>query len=124
VTLLDTCVVIDVLRGSEAALAFVTDLPERPTLSAITATELMAGVRNARERRRIERLLEVYAVRDIGLEIASLAGDFVRRYGPGHGVDPIDALIAATAKVGQLDLATLNLKHFPMFTGLVRPYRP
>lgn len=55
--LLDTCVVIKVLRGKEAALAFVTGLAEKPSLSAITATELVAGVRNARERRQIERLL-------------------------------------------------------------------
>jgi predicted nucleic acid-binding protein len=122
--LLDTCIVIDVLRGREAALAFVNGLPEAPSLSAITATELIAGVRNARERRQIERLLEVYTIYDIRLEIASLAGDYVRQYGPSHGVDPINALIAATAKSANLQLATLNLKHFPMFKGLKRPYRP
>ena len=122
--LLDTCIVIDVLRGREAALLFVNDLAEAPSLSVLTATELIAGLRNAQERRHIERLLEVYVIQDIGLEIASLAGDYVRRYGPSHGVDPIDALIAATAKSTGLDLATLNLKHFPMFEGLERPYQP
>jgi hypothetical protein len=121
--LLDSCIVIDVLRGREAALAFVSGLAEAPSLSTITATELIAGVRNARERRQIDRLLEVYVVHDIGLEIASLAGDYVREYGPSHSVDPIDALIAATAKSRGLDLATLNLKHFPMFKGLRRPYQ-
>lgn len=121
--LLDTCIVIDVLRGREAAVAFVNDLADRPALSAITATEFVAGVRGARERRRIERLLEVYTVCEIGLEIAALAGDYVRQYGPSHGVDPIDALIAATAKTTDLELATLNLKRFPMFKGLKRPYR-
>ena len=120
--LLDTCIVIDVLRGREPALAFVNGLRETPSLSVITATELIAGVRNARERRQIERLLEVYVVHDIGLEIASLAGDYVRRYGPSHGVDPIDALIAATAKTRNLELATLNLKHFPMLDSRKRPY--
>ena len=120
--LLDTCIVIDVLRGREPALAFVNGLRETPSLSVITATELIAGVRNARERRQIERLLEVYVVHDIGLEIASLAGDYVRRYGPSHGVDPIDALIAATAKTRNLELATLNLKHFPMLDSRERPY--
>ena len=122
--LLDTCIVIDVLRGQGAALAFVNGLAEKPSLSAITATELIAGTRNARERSQIERLLEVYTVYDIGRQIASLAGDYVRQYGPSHGVDPIDALIAATAKIRNLELATLNLKHFPMFKGLKRPYRP
>lgn len=121
--LLDSCIVIDVLRGREAALAFVNGLADTPALSVITATELIAGIRNTRERRLIERLLEVYTVHHIGLEIASLAGDYVRQYGRSHGVDPIDALIAATAKTRNLDLATLNLKHFPMFKGLKRPYQ-
>jgi hypothetical protein len=122
--LLDTCIVIDVLRGQSAALAFVNGLSDTPSLSAISATELLAGVRNRRERGRIEQLLSVYVVHDIGLEIASLAGDYIREYGPGHGTDPIDALIAATAKLRNLELVTLNLKHFPMFKGLKRPYRP
>lgn len=120
--LLDTCIVIDLLRGREDAFAFVTGLAEAPALSVITATELLAGIRNARERRKIERLLAVYTVYDIDLAIAVLAGDFVRRYGPSHGVDPIDALIAATAKRHKTGFATLNLKHFPMFKALTRPY--
>ena len=121
--LLDTCIVIDVLRGHEAALAFVNGLTDTPALSAITATELNAGIRNPRERRQIERLLEVYTVHDIDVAIASRAGDYLRQFGPSHGIDPIDALIAATARAHGLELATLNLKHFPMFKGLKRPYR-
>jgi len=120
--LLDTCIVIDLLRGRGDAFAFVNGLADAPALSAITATEILAGIRGAEERRRIERLLEVYTLYDINLDIAVLAGDFVRRYGPSHNVDPIDALIAATAKTHELKLATLNLKHFPMFKGLTRPY--
>ena len=122
--LLDTCIMIDVLRGREAALAYVSGLVDTPSLSAITATELIAGIRNRQERRHVDRLLGVYVIHDIGLETACLAGDYVREYGLSHGVDPIDALIAATAKARDLELATLNLKHFPMFKGLKRPYRP
>ena len=122
--LLDTCIMIDVLRGREAALAYVSGLVDTPSLSAITATELIAGIRNRQERRHVDRLLDVYVIHDIGLETACLAGDYVREYGPSHGVDPIDALIAATAKARDLELATLNLEHFPMFKGLRRPYRP
>ena len=121
--LLDTCILIDVLRGKEAALAFVAGLPSAPALSAVTVTELVAGCRNVKERRQVDRLLSQYVVHDIGRDIAGLAGDYIRRYGPGHGTDPIDALIAATAKLTGLPLATLNLKHFPMFAGLRRPYR-
>lgn len=122
--LLDTCIVIDLLRGRESAIAYATGLSETPSLSAVTATELLAGCRSARERREIERILSIFAVHTIDLEIARLAGDYVRTYGRSHAVDPIDALIAATAKVRTVELATLNLKHFPMFGGLERPYQP
>ena len=118
--LLDACIVIDVLRGKDAALAFGTGLAETP---ALTVTELVAGCRNVKEGRQIDRLLSHYVLHDIGRDIASLAGDYIRRFGPSHGTDPIDALIAATARTHSLSLATLNLKHFPMFAGLTRPYR-
>lgn len=120
--LLDTCVLIDVLRGNAAALAFVSELPEQPALSVITVTEILAGVRNTRERKLFEQFAAACAAVPIELEIATLAGEYVNQYRKSHSVDPIDALIAATAKTRNLPLATLNLKHFPMFDGLQRPY--
>ena len=121
--LLDTCIMIDVLRGKAAAFDFVSSLENAPALSVVTITELVAGCRNVKERRQIDRLLSHYVVHDINRDVASLAGDYVRRYGPSHGTDPIDALIAATAETSSLPLATLNVKHFPMFAGLAPPYR-
>lgn len=120
---LDTCVIIDVLRGKEAAIDFVTGLEEAPALSVVTVAELVAGCRNTKERRAVDRLLSHYVIHDIGFDIAALAGEFIQRYGPSHGTDPIDAMIAATAIAHELPLATLNLKHFPMFAGLTPPYR-
>ena len=121
--LLDTCIVIDVLRGKVAAVDFVSSLKDAPSLSAVTVTELVVGCRNVKERREIDRLLLHYVIHDIDRDVAGLAGDYVRRFGPSHGTDPIAALIAATAKTMSLRLATLNVKHFPMFAGLTRPYR-
>jgi len=122
-TLLDTCILIDVLRGRQPAIDFVAGLSDVPALSVITATELVAGVRSPAERRHIDHLLDTYAVHAIDLEVAALAGDYERQYGRSHAVDPVDSLIAATAKVAKADLATLNTKHFPMFAGLKPAYR-
>ena len=33
-----------------------------------------------------------------------------------------DYLIAATALIEGLELATLNVRHYPMFPGLARPF--
>jgi predicted nucleic acid-binding protein len=42
--LLDTCIMIDVLRGKEAAVAFVAGLEATPALSAVTVMELIRRV--------------------------------------------------------------------------------
>jgi predicted nucleic acid-binding protein len=124
VRLLDTCILIDVLRGREPAVTYVSGLKSTPAICAITATELIAGARGKREEEAIDRILATYEIAEIDLEIARLAGEYVRDFGKSHGVDPVDALVAATAKTKELDLATLNIKHFPMFKGLKRPYGP
>jgi predicted nucleic acid-binding protein len=38
------------------------------------------------------------------------------------GIGRGDCLIAATALTEGLDLATLNIRHYPMFPGLSRPF--
>lgn len=46
----------------------------------------------------------------------------MRHFAPSHGLDDLDAIIAATAEHHGLELATLNTKHFPMFRRLKRAY--
>ena len=55
-------------------------------------------------------------------KIAEAAGRLVKHYQPSHGLDDIDALIAATAEAHGLKLATVNVKHFPMFPRLKPAY--
>jgi predicted nucleic acid-binding protein len=43
-----------------------------------------------------------------------------RRSHTGIGIG--DYLIAATALTEGLELATLNIRHYPMFPGLTRPF--
>ena len=56
-------------------------------------------------------------------EICELAGAFRAQFGASHGVDVIDGIIAATSRVHQLPLATLNRRHFPMLSRVLVPYR-
>ena len=46
----------------------------------------------------------------------------VRLFGRSHSVELGDALIAATAEHHDLKLATLNVRHFPMFKRLKPAY--
>lgn len=120
--LIDTSVAIDILRDHPPAVAFLSVLPNVPRLAAPTITELYAGVKGLREQQALDRFVAAAAVLGCDLAVARLAGDYLRRFRPSHGIDLADATIAATAAHHGLPLATLNLKHFPMFEGLERPY--
>jgi predicted nucleic acid-binding protein len=121
--LLDTCVLIDYLRDREPAVHAIRHLAARPSVSVVTMAELYAGIRNERERDRIEALPAVLAICDVDLEIARLAGSYLLQYRRSHGVGMPDALIAATARVHGARLVTRNTRHFPMLDDLLMPYQ-
>lgn len=120
--LFDTNILIDYLRGRPEAQDLLDAQESRPHISVGSVLELYAGFKNRREEQNGERLLMEAKVLPITLEIAKRAGVFSRLYEPSHGLDDIDALIAATAEHHGLRLATLNVKHFPMFPKLKRAY--
>lgn len=121
-TLIDTSVAIDILRNHQSAIAFFSALPDVPRLAAPTVTELYGGVKGRREHDVLDGFIAAAIVLICDLEIARRAGGYVQRFKASHSVDTVDAIIAATAAHHGLPLATLNLKDFPMFPGLERPY--
>lgn len=120
--LFDTNILIEFLRDRPEAVQFLGVQPEKPSISVVSVFELYAGVANRREEQQIERLLGQAKLLPITTDIAKRAGVFVRVYQPSHSVEALDALIAATAEHHGLRLATLNVKHFPMFQKLKRAY--
>ncbi|HEX6601181.1 MAG TPA: type II toxin-antitoxin system VapC family toxin [Solirubrobacterales bacterium] len=119
---LDTDVLIDQLRGSEAAFEYLASLKARPACSEITRIEVVQGLRSS-ERRVANRLFATITWVPIDESIARRAGDLGRRWRRSHpGIGVADLAIAATAEEIGADLATRNLKHFPMFEGLGAPY--
>ncbi len=121
-SLLDTCVVSDLLRKKQPAIQAVMALSERPCVCAVTALELYAGMRSQREEASAERLLASFVMVSIDGAVFRRAGVWLKHYAASHALDIPDALIAATAEHHGLELSTLNLKHFPMFPRLKRPY--
>jgi predicted nucleic acid-binding protein len=120
--LLDTSVLVPILRKDEAALAWFEENAGDPRMSVVSLTELYLGVRRQREERDLAELERRVRPLPVDRDIAVRAGIFVRHYGPSHSVEIPDALIAATAEHHGLRLATLNTKHFPMFPKLKRAY--
>ena len=120
--LVDTNILIDQLRGLPEAVRFGKTLPKDTALSAVTVAELLAGIRSDQQREKVAALVESYATIPLDLKTAELAGDYLRLYRKSHALDISDATIAATARIHDLALVTLNLKHFPMFPSLKQPY--
>lgn len=123
--LLDTSVLIDHLRAEPAAVAFLLEANQRGDElvgSVVSRTEVLRGMRSS-ERSATERLLGLLTWYDITLQTADHAGALARRYRRSHpGVDVADFLIAATCQVAGAELATRNVKHFPMLRGLRPAY--
>jgi predicted nucleic acid-binding protein len=120
--LVDTNIVIEFLRGSPTAVAWFDGQDDRLAISAVSVLELYAGVHSQRDERDIVSVRQQLTCLPIGEEIGERAGSIMRHFHKSHGVDMPDALIAATAEHHGLRLATLNVKHFPMFSKLKRAY--
>ena len=103
-------------------MRFIGGLSPQPAISVITLMELMVGAKSRREEVRIARLEQLLRVLPVTTDIAKRAGVFIKHYQPSHGLDDLDAIIAATAEHHEFQLATLNIKHFPMFHRLKAAY--
>ncbi len=121
--LVDTSVLIDYLRGHPGAAATL----ERERASAplhaseITRLEVLAGMRSVEEATR--SLLSTLRWHPVDSDVAEQAGVLGRQWLPSHHtIDGADLAIAATVIRTSSRLLTRNIKHFPMFPGLERPY--
>ena len=113
--LLDTTVLIELLRHREKAVMQVRELALRGFALAvcpITVAELYAGMRKGEEQSTAE-LLSAFQWLPLSREVARKAGEMVaskRRAGRTHALD--DMIIAATAMQYGYALLTDNRKDF------------
>jgi predicted nucleic acid-binding protein len=124
VILVDTDVLISHLQGVPEANEWLQNARAEGSLAAsvVAVTEIVGGMRSP-ERREVTRLLNSLRTLPVNELIGYRAGEFRRRYRRSHSsIGVADYLIAATADVHGLRLATLNVKHFPMFRGLQPPF--
>ena len=119
--LLDTDVVVDFLRGYDKAVTYLKSHSSKIVLSSIVVAELYAGVRDD-ERKKLDEFVSLFSVFPITAEIAKAGGLLKRDYYRSHGVGLANALMAATAVAQNVEIKTLNTKHYPMLKGLKPPY--
>lgn len=115
--LIDSDIVIEVLRGRDRAILAqwnVLAASSSPILvSPITVAEIGAGA-FAGEMPAIARFFAPLTCIDLDKKISELAGEYLRRYSKSHNLKIADALIAASAVQNQAALWTRNRKHYPM----------
>lgn len=123
--LLDTDIMIDVLRRYPPAQAWLTSLGTTPlALPGYVVMELIQGCRNKAEQDQIERTLSAYQIVWPSAAACDAALASFSQYRLGHSLGIIDALIAHTAIELGAPLHTFNQKHYHPITGLttVQPY--
>ena len=121
-TVVDTTVIVDLLRGSEAAGAWAAAVEGRLMASEVTRVEILRGLRS-RERSAAERLFVALRWADVDASISRRAGELGRRWRRSHhSIGLADLIIASTAIEFEAELVTRNVRHFPMIPDLAPPY--
>ena len=119
--LIDTDVLIDVLRLQTEAITFLATLVDErsPFISVISWMEIIVGCRNNAELDKAKRFISRFRVVSVNERIAVTAIGLLERYRLSHGLLIPDALIAATSISEGLPLLTRNQKDFRFIEDLL-----
>jgi predicted nucleic acid-binding protein len=125
VILIDSDILIEHLRGKAEAQDWLVQARESSgplAISVVSVTEIAGGMRSP-ERREVIRLLGSMQRFEVTEQVAWRASTLMQQYRRSlSGIGLGDYLIAATALTEGLELASLNIRHYPMFEGLARPF--
>ena len=121
--LLDTDVMVDILRGHELAKVWLQSVDEIG-MPGLVAMELIQGCQNAREHRTLEKELSEYQLYWPNIEDCNRAMKTFSSHYLSDNIGLLDALIAETAIGIEAKLATFNVKHYRVISALqsLQPY--
>jgi len=121
--LLDTDVMVDVLRGYEPAKEWLKSAHEIG-VPGLVAMELIQGCQNAKEQRQLEKALTGYPLYWLNEDDCNRALEIFSSHHLSDNIGLLDALIAETTIGMNAELATFNVKHYRVLRGLktIQPY--
>lgn len=114
--LIDTDILIWVLRGNKKYEIFLQELKNKGSLSisTITIAEVYKNIYPS-EMVKTDNLLQELQTWDVTELIAKQGGLYWQQFSKKlKNLNLTDCLIAATANINNLKLVTLNIRHFPM----------
>jgi predicted nucleic acid-binding protein len=125
-TVIDTDILIDLLRNVKKVVAFLTEIEESKSLlstTVINAFELYHGAHKSRESEQnliaTRKLLNRLILLPLGLRSAETAGRiYAQLETKGQPIGLRDALIGAIALTKGYAIVTRNVEHFQKITGL------
>ena len=125
-TVIDTDVLIDLLRNVKKVVGFLAEIEEKGSLlstTVINAFELYYGAHKSREREQnllaTRKLLNRLILLPLGLTSAETAGRiYAELETKGQPIGLRDALIGAIVLTKGFTIITRNVEHFQKITGL------
>ena len=109
---LDTNILIEVLKGNDAIVNKLETSECRYCVSSITAMELYYGALNKAELYKLKKFINLFELFDVNQNISFIATELIFEYSKSHNLTIPDSLIAATAIHHNMQLHTLNVKDF------------
>lgn len=123
---IDSSIIIDFLRGQEAAARFLESArsPNATLTHAVVVAEVLTGARNLAEQRAILELFGAFQIVPVTEQDSGQSLRLLARFRLSHHTGWHDCLIASACLRLDLQVATLNDKHFRAIPGMrvVRPY--
>lgn len=114
---IDADILIWHLRGERKAVNFLRKLVNDPAIElwtgAMQRAEVLFFMRPVEEELTL-LLLSQLKTASVDQTVIDEAGRLFRQWNPSHGLDPNDAILAATVLQGGGVLYTQNKKHYPM----------
>ena len=116
IVFIDTNIVIEYIkkRDNEKIIEIIefVDSFDRVYINDVVIMELYQGARDKRELNYIKKKIMKFEVLKMNQEIISLAREILDRYTLSHNTKIMDALIASTVIMYNIDLYTFNKKDF------------
>ncbi len=117
--ILDTDVLVDVLRGLPAARQWLESIDcDKLGVPIVVAMELVTGCRNAAELQRCLKLVNSFRLLLIDQTESEAAFEYLRSYWLSDSLGISDALVAASAAKRSVRLYSFNVRHFRAVPGL------